>query len=253
MMSKIVIIPVHNQLDYLIKCIESLLKKTYDFELIIVNDGSTDEDIIKWFNNCELNCTIIHHKEALGFSRACNSGIDFAIENFDFECLCLLNSDTEIITNNWFDKVEIYFKENDNIGVASVVSNNAGIQTVDDKYLINIDEKRTVITYLPHGFCYFISKKLINTIGRFDDDLFPHYGSEDDYSLKSIQYGFVNILVGSVYIKHKGSTTYSTEKRKTIIKSSLPNLINRWGDDKVQKLIKQSVNQIKIMKEYNEK
>lgn len=47
-----VIIPIYNTAQYLEKCISSILKQTYtDFELIAINDGSSDgsEDIIKKF------------------------------------------------------------------------------------------------------------------------------------------------------------------------------------------------------------
>ena len=39
-----IIIPAYNVADYLENCVESILKQTYDnYEVIIVNDGSTDE------------------------------------------------------------------------------------------------------------------------------------------------------------------------------------------------------------------
>ena len=38
-----IIIPVYNVENYLEKCIDSVIEQTYDdFEIIIVNDGSTD-------------------------------------------------------------------------------------------------------------------------------------------------------------------------------------------------------------------
>lgn len=39
-----VLIPVYNVAPYLKRCVESLLAQTYtDFELLLVDDGSTDE------------------------------------------------------------------------------------------------------------------------------------------------------------------------------------------------------------------
>lgn len=250
-MRHVVIIPVHNQLSFLKKCVDSILKKSdLDLlQLIIVNDGSTDKETSEWIDNFDfINYYIIRHNTAKGFSKACNDGIDYAIKNFDFNCLCLLNSDAEIITDKWFTKVENQIMEK-NASIASVVSNNAGFQTIYNvpQYIANIDSKPTLYTKLPHGFCYFINKHLILTIGRFDEYTFPHYGSEDDYSLKAIKEGFKNILVGSVLINHNAATSYAEDIRKEHLKLSMPNLRNRWGDVYVRECVNELIaNQKKL-------
>ena len=39
-----VIVPVYNVENYIEKCIESILSQTYtDFELLLINDGSSDK------------------------------------------------------------------------------------------------------------------------------------------------------------------------------------------------------------------
>lgn len=246
---KVIIIPVHNQLPYLISCISTVISHTKNFKLIIVDDGSTDKDTIDWLDSHSKEYVVLRNDTAKGFSIACNKGIDYAMEHFDFYCLCLLNSDTEIKTNNWFEKVERYFQENENIGLASVVSDNATHQSINDveKYLKNINEKPTLETRLVHGFCYFMGKNIIESIGRFDDDKFPHYGSEDDFALKSIKYGFKNIIVGSVFVLHKGHRSYSSETRSTYIKKSSPDLLNRWTKKYVDECLEISYGIQKIL------
>jgi GT2 family glycosyltransferase len=244
-MSNVVIIPVHNQLPYLIKCVETVLHKTKDLELIIVDDGSTDKECIEWIerNELPLNFHRIRHEKAMGFSKSCNDGIDFAMEKFDFICLCLLNSDTEIVTESWFDKVLLHYENGEKIGVAGVMSDSALAQTVNHKneYLARIDKKPSVHSYLIHGFCYFIARELIMTIGKLDEDMFPHYGSEDDYSLSAIEAGFTNIVIGSVFVHHNNATSYSNAKRSVIVKKSYPDLISRWGNGFVDRCGVQSV------------
>jgi len=242
-MKKIIIIPIHNQLTFLQKCVESVYNNTKDFELILVDDGSTDKETSKWIKN-QKQTHIITHDKSLGFSKSCNDGIDYTVQNFNFNCLCLLNSDTEIITNNWFDIVENEINNNKNkIGIAGVVSNNAVSQTIYDvdNYMKVINEKPTLYSKLIHGFCFFITKDLIFKIGRFDEDTFPHYGSEDDYALKSIKAGFNNIIVGSVMVKHNAATSYSEETRREHLKYSVPNLLNRWTKKYIDECIKESV------------
>jgi GT2 family glycosyltransferase len=247
-MKRVVIIPVHNQLHFLKKCVGTVMKKTKEIELVVIDDGSTDVETTKWINNF-LCCHKIKHENSRGFSASCNDGIDYAIRTFDFNCLCLLNSDTEVITDNWFERVENEVVLRPNIGVVGVVSNNAVHQTIFDipKYLEKIDEKPTLYTNLIHGFCYFISKKLILSIGRFDDDMFPHYGSEDDYALKSIKAGFNNIIVGSVLVNHNGATSYTESMRNELVKMSMPNLCGRWGKKYIDGCVKESEKILKLL------
>jgi len=233
---KIVIIPVHNQLEYLKKAVESVLSKSKNCILILVDDGSTDVKTKQWFDLMDLQhedepTIILRNTLAQGFSAACNKGIQYALDNFDFNCLCLLNSDAEVVTENWFDKVEDYFVNGDNVGVASVMSDNAMAQTVKNvpEYLKVIDTKPAVLTPLCHGFAYWISKKLIEKVGMLDDKMFPAYGSEDDYSLKSLKAGFNNIMVGRVFIKHHGETSYTPAVRTKFVKTTLPLLMRKWG------------------------
>lgn len=234
MKDKVVIIPVHGQLSYLKICVESVYAKTKGVKVIVIDDCSPDDETYDWIRDNQPKYgyeTIIHSVEPLGFTKSVNDGIDFALEHYDFECLCLLNSDTEIITDQWFEKVEWYFKNGENIGVASVMSDNALAQTVKDfgTYMTIIDTKPAVYSILLHGFCYFINRKLIEKIGKLDDVMFPHYGSEDDYSLSCMKAGFRNLLIGKVFVHHANSKSYSDKQRATIILKSFPDLNKKWG------------------------
>lgn len=72
-----VIMPAYNGGRYIAEAIESILNQTcQDFELIIVNDGSTDgtADIVNQYID-HPKVTIVHHSSNLGVSAAKNSGI----------------------------------------------------------------------------------------------------------------------------------------------------------------------------------
>ena len=80
-MSKVsVIVPVYNTEQYLPRCIDSILAQTFtDFELILVNDGSTDNSgmICNEYAKKDSRIIVIH-KENGGVSSARNLGIDNA-------------------------------------------------------------------------------------------------------------------------------------------------------------------------------
>ena len=77
-----VIVSVYNTAPYLRKCIDSILNQSYkDFELIIVDDGSTDEsyDIAKSYSDNRIK---VFKKENGGLSSARNKGLKLAKENY---------------------------------------------------------------------------------------------------------------------------------------------------------------------------
>lgn len=81
-----IIIPVYNISGYLSRCIESCINQTFsDIEIIVVNDGSTDNslEIIEKFAQTDRRISIIN-KENEGLMLARKSGIDIAKGEFVF-------------------------------------------------------------------------------------------------------------------------------------------------------------------------
>jgi len=79
-----VIIPVYNNEDFIAKTIESVLKQSFrDFEIILVNDGSSDHsrDIIERFATQDQRIVCIN-QENQGVSSARNSGLAIAQGEF---------------------------------------------------------------------------------------------------------------------------------------------------------------------------
>lgn len=92
-----VIIPVYNVEEYLRECVDSVLNQTYgNFEIILVNDGSTDSsgEICDEYVEKDSRVTVIHQKNG-GPSITRNTGI----ENANGKYIYFLDSD-DYIENN---------------------------------------------------------------------------------------------------------------------------------------------------------
>lgn len=71
-----VLMPVYNGAQYLSEAIQSILEQTFtDFELLIINDGSTDstEEIIREFHDVRIR--LVCNEKNLGLIRTLNRGI----------------------------------------------------------------------------------------------------------------------------------------------------------------------------------
>lgn len=83
-----VIVPVYNSADYLQVTIESILNQTYqNFELILINDGSTDDSgsICAKYSQMDERVKVIHQDNG-GVSKARNSGLEKAIGKYVYFC-----------------------------------------------------------------------------------------------------------------------------------------------------------------------
>ncbi len=86
-----VIVPVYNVEKYLSRCIDSILAQTFgDYEVILVDDGSTDRSgkICDEYAEKDPRFRVIH-KENGGLSDARNTGVSAAVGDF----VCFIDSD----------------------------------------------------------------------------------------------------------------------------------------------------------------
>lgn len=90
-----VIIPVYNAQQTLGRCIDSLLRQTYtDFEILLVDDGSTDESGAICDRYQEKNDRIkVIHKSNGGPAAARNTGLNYVMSDFDSEWIAFADSD----------------------------------------------------------------------------------------------------------------------------------------------------------------
>ena len=121
-----IIIPVYNAEKYLEQCIESILRQTEsNFELILINDGSTDDSksICEKYSELDKRVTVIN-KENGGASSARNVGLDHA----KGQMIVFIDSD-DSIGKHYLELLE--FKDDEEFV-------QCGVKTLENDYLKSI-------------------------------------------------------------------------------------------------------------------
>jgi GT2 family glycosyltransferase len=100
-----ILIPFRDQRDLLERCVTSIFSKTSykNFEVILVNNGSSDSATLELLDRLKSapGIRIIDDDRPFNYSRLNN----LAAVTADGEYLCLLNNDTEVITEGWLDEM----------------------------------------------------------------------------------------------------------------------------------------------------
>ena len=143
-----IIIPVYNSEKYLEACISSIINQNYqNFELILVDDGSTDNSasILKKYSKLDERVKTVY-KENGGVSSARNTGIDTSKNDY----IIFVDSD-DILEKNTLD----YYNKlvNENIGVDFFQTKLENFETsipkidndkVEEKILTNQERKKAI-------------------------------------------------------------------------------------------------------------
>lgn len=243
-----VIIPIYNAYDATVECIESVIKNTNFTKdrLILVNDCSPDERISVHINSIKaqypkLNIVVIENEENKGFVGTVNVGMRYSKND-----VLLLNSDT-VVGKNWLDKIKNCAYSQPKVGTVTAMSNNATLVSVPQGLMrnevpndITIDEYNDILSEcsyrdypaLPtaHGFCLYIRREALDTIGLFDEESFGRgYGEENDFSYRCMDYGFKNLMCDDVIVYHLESQSFSEEREK-VLESHLKIIEERYPD-----------------------
>ena len=169
-----IIVPVYNVEKYLSCCIKSIVSQTYaDFELILVDDGSTDNSgkmCDEWSKKD--NRIIVIHKENGGVASARNTGLDIAKGKY----ITFVDSDDWIEQHFLEDAIKECKKYKLDIFLSGYTRNNLNniqknIHTFDASLSENEYIELLCCSYISSVWGNLIRKTFIGYL-RFDDMCF---------------------------------------------------------------------------------
>jgi glycosyltransferase involved in cell wall biosynthesis len=244
-----VIIPVFNRDKILNRSVESVLRQDYtNYELIIVDDGSTDhtKEIVEEYMRRDPRIKLFNNTNAKGPAGARNTGLQKATGEY----VAFLDSDDEWIPSHLSDSIIIMetkeveaciglwdekspegeryprWTEGENKKKLEKLLNDLKPECMD-KYVL-FDSRFVEYLILSRFYCYSINtlvfkKEKLNKCGFFNEDL---RASEDvDFTLRLFDISKVCLIRTCQFIYHQGTDNlyYFMDRKKLELKEIVNN------------------------------
>ena len=219
-----VLLPVYNGEKYIRESIQSVLNQTFiNFELLIINDGSTDKtvEIINSFKDKRIN--LLHNQQNLKLIRTLNKGIDLAKGKY------IARMDADDISLPMRIEKQVAFMESEpDVGLCGtwtkgIDENGSNLKYGHTKYAVLHDEiflNQLVHIQFVHGSCMIRKGTLIENELKYDPDIM-HAEDYDLWTRMQSQTKLANLSEFLVkYRIHNDSVSqvYSKEQEQNSIK-----------------------------------
>ena len=206
-------------------CIASIKDSSEDYELIIVDNGSSQR--FGWYKECD---TYIRFNRNMGISFGWNAGLKVSRGKYKV----ILGDDT-IVTKGYLEALR-EAKDMPDCGVGQIHVENLpqGVGIVENYKW-------------PTGACFMLTQDVIDKVGYFDQDTYWPCNWEDwDYWLRVYQKGFKMYRNYHTSIQHReGATLHATDlsshfqdnKRRFIKKHGFDPTQVFCGDEDIKKYL----------------
>ena len=227
-----IIVPVYNAYDDVRVCLERLRDHTPRFaKVVVVDDCSTDSRIADLLDSHAdwQQLHVVRNAENLGFTKTVNTAIDMCPD----DDVVLLNSDARV-TPGWLGGMLLAASSDNRIATVTAMSDRAGAFSApnignDNPLPDGVNEvdfarafRRRSFGLYPevptgNGFCMWISRECLDSIGGLDAEAFPRgYGEENDFCMRAQRAGWHNIIDDRTYVFHDRSKSFGESKTELL-------------------------------------
>ena len=254
------IIVTYNGMQWYDRCLGSLQQSTIPVQIIVVDNASSD-NTVEYIKQNYPDVILIESKENLGFAKANNLGLRYAIDN-EADYVFLLNQDAWINQPETIATLVEQSKANPEYAVLSplqlygsgnkieqeVLAYFARNSKTNDDFISDLYFNRMKTLYnVPYvcAVCWLLPISTVKNIGGFDP-LFYHYCEDDNYIQRIKYFGYKIGICPKVSISHdiehrmKEHRDVNLDWKKYV----LLNLANINADYDIDKLLK---NRLKII------
>ncbi|MGI5974566.1 MAG: glycosyltransferase family 2 protein [Paludibacter sp.] len=218
------------------RCFSSLRNSVVPLHVVVIDNASPD-NTVEFIQNNYPEFHLIKSDKNLGFGRANNLGMRYALNN-GANYVFLLNQDAWIEPNTISDLINIH-QLNKTYGILSPMHINAernaiekGLmhyiadykltdpKLIDDLYWDRLDDVYN--THYVNAAAWLLPRKTLEMIGGFDP-IFFHYGEDDNYMNRVLYHGFKIGICPKVRIVH--DTERRLDMATQIAKKSFKNIL----------------------------
>jgi GT2 family glycosyltransferase len=237
-----IVIPLHNKFEVTYLCLSALLfaYTAYSFEVIVVDDGSTDTTVS--IAEIVSGLTCLRNPTAKGFVESCNRGAAAARGRYTV----FLNNDTEV-TAHWLDELIHAYEDFDEVGLvgSKLIYPNGALQEAGGvvwgsgnpwNYGRNQNNHDPKFNYLCQadyvsGAALLIDSGLLREIGYFSREFIPGYFEDTDLAMKVRNAGKRVLYVPSSVVVHyegQSSGTDVSSGMKKFQEVNRPKFKKKW-------------------------
>lgn len=214
------IVVTYNGMQWYDKCFGSLLTSTVPIKVVVIDNASKD-NTVAYIKDKFPDIYLIESSENLGFAKANNIGIKYAMDNHA-DYVFLLNQDAWV-ENNTISILQNTISENKTIGIACPINMNATNTAIDwqfvtdlpgdfvsDLYMNKLQAKYDA-TFI-NAAAWLISSNCIKTVGGFDTSLFLHYGEDNNFCQRVLFHNFKIVINTECKMSHDRGFRKNIEK-----------------------------------------
>lgn len=194
MTSVLIVVLNWNGIEDTKKCLDSLLKQTYDnYKILVVDNGSIDTSlaILHTIEAENDTITILANPKNKGFAGGVNTGITYGLEN-NFDAIALFNNDAEA-DQNWLSELVKGLDQKDAAISTGLLLHEDGktIDSTGDYYSTwgmpfprsrgskTTESEESGYVFSGSGGASLYKTSLFREIGLFDESFFAYYEDVD--------------------------------------------------------------------------
>jgi len=208
-----------NDAEETVQAVQSLSTIRYDnWRALVVDNGSTDGSLERLLPLASENLEVVGVPENRGYTGGCNLGLHRGLE-VGADYVWLLNNDAVAETETLASLVQIAesdpgigllsplitsLHDPDQIIIAGALFDRASRQHGDTHSIAIAKEwqEKYPQGFIVHGTAMLVPARVIRAMGVLDDSLFAYY-EDVEYSVRSIDHGFRNVVDWNTRVPHE--------------------------------------------------